>query len=139
MKDESDSFWSNKVKPFISLWPKGHQYQNEDISRNFVELVAQLDKSFVDSVALIEPLLTSVKNFHPVIIAFRESPLLSHYPLEVFKLLDRVFVIPERYFANPEQLLAILNELSEAEPILVENLRYREMLDYAQAKIDEQG
>ena len=139
MKEESDSYWSNKLRPFLSLWPRGYEYQNEGITINFVELAAQLDKSFVDCVVLIEPILTSVTQLHPILIAFKGSRLPNQYPSEVFKLFDRIFVIPERYFARPEEFLEILNELGEAEPTLVNKLRYREMIDYAQAKIDGQG
>jgi hypothetical protein len=126
--------WKSFGKPFIQrAWPRESRMQSASTSRQFIMLATNADDYFRETVQLILPLLTQGEHADLSVYWFRtndaegKSELVKKYPESVLAMVDRL--IPERPTRVPYELSALLNIITESDPELRQNSRWKRLND----------
>lgn len=124
--------WESHVIPFIeAVWPRERALRTSGLVEAWVSILDDSGSSFPATLAAVRRYLLPVDGgrmwFHRFLRTGDEASLIDKFPIDVLDLLDAV--IPNSPVALPYELSEMLNQISEADSILIKDRRYVRLVD----------
>jgi hypothetical protein len=125
--EQHESFWSNRVAPFLKqVWPKS-AYVSPSIADELFELCIVTGPNFSAALSAVRPWLVSVTHPRRLVRLLDQSGLCELFPsdaLEWLNLLIDVQPMP------PNELSSCLEAISRSTPALLKDPRYLRLNEY---------
>lgn len=126
--EHREEYWINRVKPlWQKIWPKSRQLASASIAESLVELSISARGQFPDALAAVLNWLHPIEHLHHIIDRIYNSDLSARFPGDALCLLDAI--IDNQSWA-PKELAQCLSAISTAAPELLNDHRYKRLLEY---------
>jgi hypothetical protein len=123
--EKREDYWKNRVQPFWHhVWPKSRDLASEEIAESLVRLCIAAGAAFPSALSIVQDWLQPIELLDYDIGRLDESGLCGQFPTEALCLLNAI--IDDQPWA-PEELGKCLGAISQADPTLLRDARYRRL------------
>jgi hypothetical protein len=127
--DQREEYWKNRIQPFWQhVWPKSRDLATPGIAESLTRLIIAARSEFPSALTAMQDWLRPIEHPHYLVRLLHESGLCNRFPADALRLLDAVIV--ERQW-TPSELGQCLDEIMQASPLVVQDVRYQRLRDYS--------
>ena len=130
--EQCEDNWRNRVQPFWqNIWPKSQQLASNGIAESLARLSIAARGEFPSALSAVLDWLQPIDHPHYVIHRLHESGLAGRFPEDALRLLNAV--LDDQPWV-PRELGQCLDAISIASPALLQDHRYRRLIEYARRR-----
>lgn len=130
--EQCEDNWKNRIRPFWqNIWPKSQQLTSNSIAQSLARLCIAARGEFPSALSAVLDWLRPIDHPDYVIRRLHESGLAGRFPEDALRLLNAV--LDDQLWA-PRELGQCLNAISIASPALIQDHRYRRLVEYARRR-----
>lgn len=130
--EQCEDNWRNRVRPFWQdIWPKSQQLASNGIAESLARLSIAARGEFPSALSAVLDWLRPIEHPHYVIRRLHESGLAGRFPEDALRLLNAV--LDDQPWVQRE-LGQCLDAISIASPALLQDHRYRRLIEYARRR-----
>lgn len=131
--EQREDYWKNRIQPFWQhIWPKSVDRITPRIAELSTRLIIAARFEFPAALAALRHWLRPIEHPHYVVHLLQESGLCSRYPVDSLDLLD-ILIAGQQQWA-PRELGQCLDEVEQAAPELVQNVRYQRLREFFRSR-----
>jgi hypothetical protein len=128
--EQREEYWTNRVRPFWhDIWPKSRQPASSSLAGSLARLSIAARDQFPEALTAVLYWLQPIEHPYFITQLLQESGLSGRFPEAALQLLDAV--VGDQSWPLPE-LRQCLTAVSEAEPGLSQDRRFRRLDEYCQ-------
>lgn len=133
--EQQEDYWKNRIQPFWQqVWPKSRTLVSNEISESLVRLSIAARGEFPSALSTVLDWLRPIEYpDYDVIHLLHESGLAGRFPEETLCLLAAI--LDGKQWVPKEELEQCLNAISLALPVLVNDCRYKRLMEHARQSI----
>jgi hypothetical protein len=126
--EQRADFWSNRVAPYLRrVWPNTRDRVSPTLAESLGRLCVAAQEQFPEAVGLLRGWLSPPDHPDYVVHKLAASGLCAKFPSDALGFLD--VVIANRVQWLPRELRACLDEIGAADARLLDDTRYRRLLE----------
>lgn len=127
--DQREDYWKNRIHPFWHyIWPKSRDLATPRISEDLTRMVIAARSEFPAALDTVKDWLQPIEYPHYVVQLLEKSSLCTRFPTDALHLLG--LLIHEQQWVS-EDLINCLDQISRAEPRLIQEPSYQRLLQHA--------
>lgn len=126
--DRREAYWKNRIYPFWhDIWPKVQGRISNKISERLIRLCIASGQEFPVALAEVSDWLLPLEYPEFAVHSLRQRDLCSQFPRDTLKLLNSILDDRSRL---PRDFALYLQCIARASPELVQDYRYRKLVEY---------
>jgi len=126
--DQREDYWKNRIQPFWqNIWPKSRELTSNGIAESLARLSIAARGEFPSALSVVLNWLQPIEHPHYVVHQLSGSGLAVSFPQDALSLLNAI-IIDQPWCG--EELRQCLDAISQAAPVLFNDLRYRRLDEY---------